>query len=356
MGLERYSLLEKIDMYVRNYGFPFRSISISSTYFPEYFNKVVLEELNKTLKDLNKRCEEFISEYIITYDETDTIKLMAYASNGLTRVVIYPKDVVFDNTIGKKISEYDIIDKAKDMEIMAFNELMVIARSRGLGSALNVERIAFTKRLKASTKRCIAYIDFWNKEYTMKLKQEEEEKQSMIHYIKPEPVGEVRTLKAKGTGKVRKNVRINNILSIDERKEALEAYDYLYKGYSYTDSKEKITHMNYIYSIGENCYALVIEPYSGDGFTKTLLHKTKEPMTQKRFEQLVRYVLDIPYTEVLKRRNIILTNHTTKASYEDTLSIILRGVAKYNNEKLKKTLSKVADNGVEYWSKDGKNN
>ena len=338
MGLEskeRYSLLEKIDMYIHNYGFPFRSISISSTYFPEYFNKVILEELNSILKGLDKKIELFIPEYIITYDETDTIKLMAYASNGFTRVIIYPKDVAFDNTIGKKISEYDVIARAKNREVIAFNELMAIAKSKGLGSALDIHRVPFTKRLKASTNRCIAYIDFWNKEYMMKLKQEEEEKQSIIHYIKPEPVGRVKTLGARGIGKVKKNVRINSILSVDERRETLEAYNYLYKGYSYTDSKEDITHMNYIYSIGENCYALVIEPYNGDSATRTLLHKTKEPMTQKRFEELVRYVLGIPYTELLRRGNIILTNHTTRTSYEDTLSIILRGVTKYNNKKLK---------------------
>ncbi len=346
----KYSLLERIDMYAHDCGFPFKSILVSSTYFPESFNKVILSELNEALIRYGHQREDYVSDYIFTYDGTDVLKLMVYASDAKTRLVIFPKKMPFEVTIGKKLSEYDIIDRAKDIDNEAIEQLRFFARTKGLTNAINIEKIPFNKRLKDTSTKCLAFIDFWNKEYQLKAK-EEEQRESLIHYTKLESIGEVKTMRGYGIGSAKKYERVNDILSVSERETILDSYDYMYKGYSYTDSSRDITHMNYMYQIGEHCYALVIEPYAGEGITKTLLHSTKEPMTQKRFEELVRYVLSIPYAELLRRDNIIRTNHTSLETFEDTLSVILRNVPKYNiqSNNLFKIRQKVKKNDVEYF-------
>ena len=53
-----YSILKRVEQYVRDFGMPYKKVLISSSYFPENFNRVMLEELNKELP-LGKR-EDYI--------------------------------------------------------------------------------------------------------------------------------------------------------------------------------------------------------------------------------------------------------------------------------------------------------
>lgn len=348
---EKYSLLERIDMYAQDCGFPFNSIYISSTYFPESFNRVVLRELDELLVGMNQNPEKFIDNYIFTYDGTDKLKMIVCGRNSKIRLVIFPKDCPYEMTVGKRMSEYEIYDMVNDYEYANLLQLRKISKSMGVGNAINMEIVPLSKRMKESTKMCLSYIDFWNKRY--QVEQKEERMASMIHYTKPESVGEVRTIGGYGIGTVRNYERVNGILSAKVREDILSSYDYMYKGYSYTDSSLEITHMNYMYQIGQYCYALVIEPYSGEGITRTYLRRTKAPMTQKSFEELVRYVLSIPYKELLRRDNIIITYHTSLESFDENLSIILRGVSKYNlqNNNSLKIRQKVNKNFIEYYNR-----
>ena len=84
-----YSILKRVEQYVRDFGMPYKKVLISSSYFPENFNRVMLDELNKELT-LGKR-EDYIKEYILSLEEDDELKLITYASNNKTRLIVFPE-------------------------------------------------------------------------------------------------------------------------------------------------------------------------------------------------------------------------------------------------------------------------
>ena len=58
-----YSVLKKVDLYAQNFGMPYRELVVSSSYFPEYFNKIACEHLNRAI-DCDRKIGK-IDEYTI---------------------------------------------------------------------------------------------------------------------------------------------------------------------------------------------------------------------------------------------------------------------------------------------------
>ena len=78
-GLVMYSVLKKVDLYAQNFGMPYRELVVSSSYFPEYFNKIACEHLNRAI-DCDRKIGK-IDEYTISYEGNDKIKLIVDKTN-----------------------------------------------------------------------------------------------------------------------------------------------------------------------------------------------------------------------------------------------------------------------------------
>ncbi len=319
-----YSILKRVEQYVRDFGMPYKKVLISSSYFPENFNRVVLEELNKELQ-LGKR-EDYIKEYILSLEEDDELKLLTYASNNKTRLIISPEDRNFNYQLaGKKISEYAIIEEIQRREKQAVNDLVCIAKAKGLGSRINIDLMSLDIELRQSAKLCIAYIDYLNKYYQEMLKSNNEKEKLMIKFTEPESSTVIRRTRIgdKGTPE-----RVNSILSVDERIRALEAYDYLYSGYGYSKSSKEIEYINYLYDIGDNRYALIMEPYNGTKATKVQIICSTDTIDMKCFDELVKTTLSLPFSAICKRNDIMRFYHLTMESFENNLASIIIGKSK----------------------------
>ena len=125
--------------------------------------------------------------------------------------------------------------------------------------------------------------------------------------------------------------RVNSILPLDDRVKILELYDYMYVGYATSndaendDSKNReIAYLNYLYNLGNNKYALVMEPYSGTSYTKILIFESLEEVTKEMFTKLVKDTLELSYDEVSNRSNIIRTNHTTIETFGSLLQYVVK--------------------------------
>ena len=339
-----YSILKRVEQYVRDFGMPYKKVLISSSYFPENFNRVVLEELNKELQ-LGKR-EDYIKEYILSLEEDDELKLLTYASNNKTRLIISPEDRNFNYQLaGKKISEYAIIEEIQRREKQAVNDLVCIAKAKGLGSRINIDLMSLDIELRQSAKLCIAYIDYLNKYYQEMLKSNNEKEKSMIKFTEPESSTVIRRTRIgdKGTPE-----RVNSILSVDERIRALEAYDYLYSGYGYSKSSKEIEYINYLYDIGDNRYALIMEPYNGTKATKVQIIHSTDTIDIEYFKELVKTTLSLPFSVICKRNDILRLYHSTMDSFENKLAVILTGVGKTCDKqfdyKIRKRINEACSN------------
>ena len=319
-----YSILKRVEQYVRDFGMPYKKVLISSSYFPENFNRVVLEELNKELP-LGKR-EDYIKEYILSLEEDDELKLLTYASNNKTRLIISPEDRNFNYQLaGKKLSEYAVIEGIKKREKQAINDLVCISKAKGLGRRINIDLMPLDTELKQSAKLCIAYIDYLNKYYQEMLKSNSDREKSMIRFTEPETSTVIRRTKINSNGTVE---RVNSILSVDERIGVLEGYDYLYSGYAYSKNSNDIEYVNYLYDIGNNKYALVMEPYNGTKATKVQIIYSTDAIDMEYFNMLVRTTLNLPFSILCKRDDILRLYHSTMDSFENKLAVILTGVGK----------------------------
>jgi len=110
-----YSILKRVDQYIRDFGIPFSSVRVSSQYFPEYFNRIVLKKLNSKLPYGSNN--SYIKDYIFTICGNGKLKLLAISNNDKTTVVINQDDSEIDYEIaGYKLYEGDIIQEAKELE------------------------------------------------------------------------------------------------------------------------------------------------------------------------------------------------------------------------------------------------
>lgn len=338
-----YSILNKIEKYAANYGVPFKSIYVSSSYFPEYFNRIVLRELNK--KTGYGELRKNISEYIIDFSNDGKIRLMTYAYNGLTRVVIFPTGESIDyKVMGMKLSESDILEEVENLEKEAMSEIINIIRVKGLTGRINISSNSLDSELDRCANMCINYIDYYNKYYQNMLKDEICEEKSMIKFCQPVTSTIIRSIRV--VNGVSCTERVNSILPVDERKQILESYDYLYSGYAYSKCNRDIEYLNYLYDLGDNKYALVMEPYSGNSATKIRIINEEE-MSREMFENLTRDSLNLSFEELCRRKDIVRLYHSTMDNFDNKLSLVLKGVVKSNNtsndrlilEKVKKGMS-----------------
>lgn len=326
-----YSFIEEINDYISSRGIPFKNINISSSYFPKYFNEAVLRELRNTAG--GKWVDYSIENYELIYED-NRLQLVARSKNNHTVLAIFNKNLWFSiKEPSKKLFETNITTLATYLENKELEKIYQYIDSRGLTGRYVISPVSIDEALKETAKKCISYIEYLNNEYLKQLAETEKEEREMksvsLKYNSPEvSTGMVKTYEKKG-GVSRE--RVNSILPLDERVSILESYDYMYVGYAYSndfcenDNRDReIAYLNYLYNLGHNKYALVMEPYSGTSYTKIMIFDSEEEITKEMFSGLIKDTLELSYDDISLRTNIIRTNHTTVDTFSNLIDYIVK--------------------------------
>lgn len=342
-GVFMYSFLEEINNYVLENGIPFKNISISSSYFPKYFNQAVLRELRKSVD--RKWYDNEIESYELVFED-NILQLVVRSKNKHTVLVIFNKNLWFSfKEPSRKIFDTNVISLATYYEKKELEKIKNELDSKGLTGRYNLEHISMEESLKLSALSCIDYINYLNKYYLKQLEEENEkikEKTVSLSFNAPEASPSAPRNYEKLGGISRE--RVNSVLPADDRRQILESYDYIYVGYATSnncnaaENKEKV-YLNYLYYLGSDKYALVMEPYSGVSHTKIMIFEHSGEITKDMFSKLVKYTLELSYDELNNRGNIIKTNHTSIDVFASLLEYVVKNsntVTLLNNYTRKK--------------------
>ena len=323
-----YSFIEEINNYICDNGIPFKNISISSSYFPKYFNAAMLRELRFAVG--KSFVDKEIDNYELVY-ENNILQLVVRSKNNHTVLVIFNKDLWFSyNGPSKKLFESNITTLAKYLENKEFEEIRSYIDSKGLTGRYTLEPTNFDEAMKESSKKCIEYIAYLNEMYIEKLKEERDNKTISLSFSSPD-VGYTGVSRNNNQKYSCARERVNSILPIDDRIGVLESYDYMYVGYAFsndfdTNNKKgrELEYVNYLYNLGNNKYALVMEPYSGTSYTKIMIFESIDEISKDMFSKLVKDTLELSSSDITNRANIIRTTHTTMNTFESLIGYVVK--------------------------------
>ena len=312
--------LKKIDNYIKENGIPFKSIYISTNYFPKSFNDAIFNKILR-IKDIDR--DEKIENYELYYND-GILQLIARDTRDKATLVIYDRDMGYSYTYPcYKMREEEIVDKAIYLESKVGREVLSLIREVGLSDRCNFSIFSIYDTLDKVALECCSYIEYLNNLYQDMLKEEAGLKYLEIKYQQPE----VSTMIKKGynlTGLGTKE-RANALLPIDDRKNVLESYDYIYSGYAYSSSNKKIEYLCYLYNIDVNQYAVIMEPMSGLGYTKTYIFNYDEDISSELFIKMVSDKLSLSYEDSLDDGQIVMTKHTSYDLFTSTVENIVLG-------------------------------
>ena len=128
--------------------------------------------------------------------------------------------------------------------------------------------------------------------YIEKLNEERDNKTVSLSFEAPE-VGSSGIIRNNNTDSTGTRERVNSILPLDDRVNILESYNYMYVGYAFSNGYDtnnqrgrELQYLNYLYNLGNNKYALVMEPYSGTSHTKIMIFESMEEITKDMFSKI----------------------------------------------------------------------
>ena len=156
-----------------------------------------------------------------------------------------------------------------------------------------------------------------------------EEEISKVRFNTPETSTIVRRTLINHDGSLE---RVNNIISVDDRRQVLEAYEPIHKSIGYSKNSNDIEYFNYLYDIGNEHYAIVMEPYNGNSATKVLIVNSEDGVDKVYFDSLVKEILSLSFSELCKRKDVIRLYHSTIDNFDNKLSVIIKGVSKNDNK------------------------
>jgi hypothetical protein len=346
------NLLEQVDEYIRKNGIPFRSVYVNSKYFPEYFNETISREIRK----ISTNDCIIDKEYMITYDDNDNICLIASTVNNKhknaikTRLLLsndiknikisFPcTKMYWDKAFRRACSDKYLENERKEIERILKTTMPNITDGKSLeivgrymdvlvkrtAKELKERDTSFSKELNAKKEfndafsKITNYIDYLNKEFI------ESTKLDTITYTPAEPDkigGETRNYALSGVGS---EERKNFILSVEERKDVLEKIRPMYACLAQRSDTNEAGALCYLYSYGNGYYKMILEPYSGEGYTKVIAIHCEKEMSKELFNELSTKYLEYSNMETMEAQNIVRLGHTTIDTYNAAIGYALTG-------------------------------
>lgn len=347
------SFLKQIDDYIRKEGIPFKSIEINYDYLPKYFDYAITCKLREICPDRFEMvgCEK----YSLRYDGEGKLYLEAIANDKRTRLLIYDVDDLYGyypREIGTKVTDLDIYRRACvhklhsdiqnnirniiDNKFPSMSHSDKIKRQYEIMNEINLfnsdllgnevfNLVDLDDEMNISLNKIISYIDYLNKTYQEDLRAYNENNIIDIFYNEPESDIVVRKSPIP-RGYTRE--RVNDVISMDDRINALNEYKYKYFGIAYSSSDKKTDYYCYLFYDYDNLPILVLEPYSGTKYTKVVyLDKDKE-YTKEEFALQCKNYLELSNQEALNTEKVIRFNHTSIEEFSNNLSLVLDGEQK----------------------------
>lgn len=87
-------------------------------------------------------------------------------------------------------------------------------------------------------------------------------------------------------------------------------------------------------------YALVMEPFSSYGYTKTAYFNSKIGISQEQFSNITKLYLELDRQDITSLANTVRTCHKNMDRYNDTINGLLLGEYKTPSEKTRITFAK----------------
>jgi len=341
------NLLKQVDEYIRKNGIPFRSVYVNSNYFPEYFNEAV----NREIKKISVSDHVIDKEYMITYDENDNICIIVTSKAGThktrllitnvknTKVEFSCTKMYWDKLFRRACSDKYLESQRKEIERIVRSTMPNIPNNKVLedvGRYMNVlaktvsdelrkrdtsfsKELGVKKDFDETFSKIANYIDYLNKEFIASTKLD------TITYTPAEPDrigGEPRSYTTgTGTSEERKNF----LLSVEERKEVLEKVSPMYVCLAQRTDTNDIGALCYLYNFGNGYYRMIIEPYSGEGYTKVIAMHCEKEINKDLFEELSTKYLEYSNMETMEANNIARLGHTTIDTYNSAVGYALTG-------------------------------
>ena len=162
------------------------------------------------------------------------------------------------------------------------------------------------------------YIDVVQKNQNDKQKNDEDD---MLVYTPRSDTGS----KKVNRGNVVTNVRVNNIISLDERKNILEAHNPIFRRKARQTETKEATDLYYLYRINNKVYMVIIEPTSGESYTKMIGVYDRWFLDKKEFDGFVEGYLQMTEKEMLASDEIVRTSHTTLETFKEIIDYALTG-------------------------------
>lgn len=342
------NLLKQVDEYIRRNGIPFRSLYVNSNYFPEYFNEAV----NREIKKISVVDHIIDKEYMITYDENDNICLVITSKSGShkTRLLVtnvkntkveFPcTKIYWDKLFRRACSDKYLENQRNEIERIVRSTMPNIPNNKILedvgrymsvlaktvSEELRKRDTSFSKELGAKKDfdetyfKIANYIDYLNKEFI------ESTKLDTIIYTPADPDkiggGEPRNyMTSSGSSEERKNF----LLSVEERTEVLGKIPPMYVCSAQRSDTKNIGAFCYLYNFGNGYYRIILEPYSGEGYTRVISIHCEKEMTNELFKELSTKYLEYSNMETMEAKNIARLGHTTIDTYNAAVGYALTG-------------------------------
>lgn len=342
--------MERIDEHIREEGIPFKQITIPSSYLPTYINYAIMQKMNE---DIEAKEMFWPNEYTLEYDSKNRILLKAVSHTARTSLLIYSLNDYLSNVsddIGHKMSDsylynyalilkyyknvrervYSEIDKkyGKTLSPRQKNKIRYYAmhdfyeeKYHELGSDIR-KLCSLEEELNKSVDLINSYIDYLNKTYQEDMEAYRDERTVYIFYEEKENNNHKEVVR---TGIKSHKQRKNKVISMDERREVLEDYDYEYFGIATARNKVKKDFYCYLYKDYENRNILVLEPYCGTKYTKVIYLDTRD-LSKEEFKEICTKALELSNEETFNHGNIIRLGHTTLDVFTSNIKYILSNI------------------------------
>ena len=362
-----FSFLTEIDKYIKKNNIPLKRLEFSYTYLPDYINQAILNEMRK----VTKHFEFGTPSYELIYDNNHNLCLLVKDINGENTTIfanneIKPsfnyrtinrseKDLIKNacalkyfeerrqkirKLIEEKYSDYPKLEKNK-CEYRLMQELIkkhCYKNQRFYDIITN--KTDYETPLMDSVEKITSYIDYlYDISKIKKIELPKKEVNNGICYHEPEKELTFRKSPVYTFGPSRE--RINEVITTDLRFQVLESFPYLHRNYAYDNFNKEINYMAYMYHIGENKYIIIMEPYNGTKYTKIVGINDDKEMTKEKFNNYVKYYLELSKRKSLDDDKIVRISHTSLSQYEKKIRYAIIYLdselcSNYYKEKIKK--------------------
>lgn len=362
------SFVERIDEHIRKEGIPFNQIVIPESYLPTYINYAILQIFNKYV-DKGDKYLLWPKEYTLEYDSGNRLCLKGVLDKGKDVILIFGNTDFYTGRtkdFGRKVSDLDLYDYAlilkqfesvrervyreidkkygknisiKERNNIRYESMKDFYLSKYYEYGSNIRKIiSLEDELDKSVDKILSYIDYLNELYQKDIESYRNEKMVYISYEEKENTEHKKVVRTgMTTGKERKN----EVISMEDRREVLEGYDYDFFGIATASNKMKKDYYCYLYKDFEGRSILVLEPYCGTKYTKVIYLDTKD-LSKEEFREICTKALELSNEDTFNYDNIIRLSHTTLDKFNSNMGRILHNA---NETKRKDDFkAKVRDN------------